>query len=170
VNVKDLLAALRLSPSEPTLQSLRRSIPDFGPDVPVARCLERLIREHTHIALVRTQEGAVLGMVTLEDLMEELVGEIEDEFDRLPAHAVASGNRWIVGGGISLARLKELTGIDLVNDQPERAKQLLNDWMSDELGRAVQLGEVMQRDGLRIVVRKVRRNKVQEAQLERTSS
>ena len=45
-----------------------------------------MIREHTHIALVRDASETVLGMITLEDIIEELVGEIHDEYDRLPAH------------------------------------------------------------------------------------
>jgi putative hemolysin len=50
------------------------------------------MKERTHIALVRNAAGQVVGMVTLEDMIEELVGEIEDEYDSLPAHGMASGN------------------------------------------------------------------------------
>ena len=48
-------------------------------------CLERLIHENTHIALVRDESGKTVGLITLEDVLEELVGEIQDEYDYHPA-------------------------------------------------------------------------------------
>jgi len=170
VNVKDIVASMRLTPQGPSLQSIIRPIPSFSQETPVAQCLERLIRDHNHIALIRCKDGRVLGMVTLEDMIEELVGEIEDEYDRLPAHAVASGKGWVVGGGISLDRLKELTGLDLKVEVPQSGGTHLNDWITDHLGRSVQMGEVIVRGDLRIVVRKIRRQKVQEAQIQRIST
>src|SRR5262249_190957 len=61
-NVKDVIAALRLSPQEPTLRAVVRPIPSFGEDQPVAACLELLLRDRTHIALVRDPQGRVVGM------------------------------------------------------------------------------------------------------------
>jgi putative hemolysin len=129
---------------------------------PISAALERLIREHTHIALVRDDHHRVIGMITLEDIIEELMGEIEDEFDRLPAHSAATGTGWVVGGGISLSRLKELTGIDLSSDPPTQARNL-SEWMTAHLGRPVCGGDVIERNSVRILVRKIRRKKVLEA-------
>lgn len=106
-------------------------------------------------------------MITLEDILEELVGDIQDEYDRLPGYAVASGNAWVVGGGASLARLKEAAGIDLTGDLPAGSIRNLNEWVVGHLGRPVFGGEVIERGGIRIVVRKVRRDAVQEAQVSR---
>jgi putative hemolysin len=106
-------------------------------------------------------------MITLEDILEELVGDIQDEYDRLPGNVVASGNSWIVGGGTTLARLKEISGIDLSNDLPPNGASTLSDWLIGHLGREVRRGDVLVRDRLRVVVRKVRRHKLQEAQISR---
>ncbi len=124
VNFKDLVALMRLSqPHEASLRSILRPLPSLRDDMLLAACLERLIREHTHIALVRDAAGKVVGLITLEDVLEEFVGEIQDEYDRLPIHAMPSGRAWVVGGGLSLARLKELTGIDLAADPPTDASR-----------------------------------------------
>ena len=173
VNFKDLVALMRLSrPHEASLRAVLRPLPSLGADLKLAACLERLIREHTHIALVRDAGGKVVGMITLEDVLEELVGEIQDEYDRLPVHAVPAGWAWVAGGGISLARLKELTGIDLAADPPQQPPEggvrNLSDWIIGHLGGRFRSGDILVRPGLRVVIRKVRRQKVFEAQIGRT--
>lgn len=170
VNFKDLVSQMRLAPQRPKLASILRPLPVFGAGVPIAHVLESMMREHTHIALVRDAEQRVLGIVTLEDIIEELVGEIEDEHDRLPTHVASSEAGWIVGGGVTLARLREVIGIDLEGDKPQESRLLsrtLAQWMEEELGRTVKGGDELKRAGLRILVRKIRRQEVQEAQLSR---
>jgi putative hemolysin len=98
VNFKDIIAHLRLAPHEPTLRGVVRALPSLAADAPIAGCLESLLREHMHIALVRAGTGQVLGLVTLEDILEELIGDIQDEYDLLPGHAQAAGDGWVVGG------------------------------------------------------------------------
>jgi putative hemolysin len=167
VTFKDIVAHLRLAPRGPSLRAVLRPIPSLPDDLPIANCLERLLREHTHIALVRDVANRVVGMITLEDILEELVGDIQDEYDRLPAHALASGNAWVVGGGTSLARLKETADIDLTGDLPLDDTRNLNQWVVGHLGRPVRGGDMIERGGIRVVVRKVRRHTVQEAQVSR---
>jgi putative hemolysin len=165
VNVKDIIATMRLNPKDPSLRSIVRRLPSFWETQPIAECLERLMREHTHIAIVRDATDQVVGMVSLEDILEELVGEIEDEYDRLPAHVVASGDAWVVGGGVPLERLKVATGMNLIEDLPEEGASTLSEWVIGHLGREVTGGEIVEHGLWRVVVRKVRRKKVQEAQV-----
>jgi putative hemolysin len=165
VNFKDIVVQTRLQSGQTTLRGILRPIPSLRDSQPIASGLESLMRERAHIALVRAEEGAVCGMITLEDILEELVGEIEDEYDRLPARVAALGPGWVVGGGITLARLKEATGIDLGPCAGGGSAQRLADWVDGQLGREVRGGEILERSGLRLVVRKVRRQKVQEAYL-----
>ena len=166
-NFKDIIATMRLAPHEPTFRTIIRPILSLKDDERIAACLEQMMREHTHIALVRDANGMVVGMVTLEDILEELVGEIEDEYDRLPVHIVESGSSWVAGGGVSVDRLKATTGIDISVDLPEAGARTLSDWVSGHLGREVRGGDVVERGAVRVVVRKVRRKKVQEAQVSR---
>lgn len=171
INLKDLLALMRLTRGEePTLRSILRPFPRLSDSTPITACLERMIREHTHIALVADAADKVVGMITLEDILEEFIGEIEDEYDRLPAHVVPSGRAWVVGGGISLQRLKDATGLDLCADPPPGGAATLAAWFAGHLGRPIRGGDELARNGVRVVVRKIRRQKVLEAQVGRTDS
>jgi putative hemolysin len=167
VNFKDLVALMRLSPFSATLRAIARSIPSVRESTAVSACLEQMMRDHTHIALVRSTDGRVVGMATQEDILEELVGEIEDEYDHLPLHVVKTGAGWVVGGGIAPDKLREATGIDLTADLPPGEVRHLSDWVTGHLGHPVDGGEAIDRNGVRVVVRKVRRQKVLEAQVQR---
>lgn len=161
VNVKDVVAVLRLSPGEPTLRGLTRPLPTFPEDTSISACLERLLRESGHIALVRDRAGAVAGLVTLEDIVEELVGDIKDEYDRLPAHVVPAGAGWVVGGGAPLARVREVSGLAPGGDEVAT----LGEWLTRQLGREARGGDTVEGDGVRVAVRKVRRHQVLEARV-----
>ncbi|HVK09444.1 MAG TPA: CBS domain-containing protein, partial [Gemmataceae bacterium] len=163
-NVKDVMAQMRLAPDDPSVRGITRAIPVVAAETPVADVLERLTRDSTHIALVRDGAGRVAGMVTLEDIIEELVGDIEDEFDRLPTHVVPSGHGWVVGGGVTPAVLKQATGIELPV-RPEAPARHLSEWVASRRPDGLRGGDVIEEDGVRVAVRKVRRQKVQEAQV-----
>ena len=110
-------------------------------------------------------------MITLEDILEELVGDIQDEYDRLPVHVTKAGWAWVVGGGVSLPRLKELSGIDLAASPPQQplpeGVRNVSEWIIGQAGGHFRSGDIFERNGLRIVIRKIRRQKVLEAQIGR---
>ncbi|MFZ4081589.1 MAG: hemolysin family protein [Pirellula sp.] len=164
VTFKDIVSVMRINPSEPTIAGILRSIPKLDQSLQISVALERLLREHTHIALVTDSLGNVTGMVTLEDIVEELLGDIQDEYDMLPIHAVRAGHGWLVGGGISLARLRELTGVEL--DGADSFPNL-NAWVADRLGHLPLGGDTIDLPGIRVLVRKVRRQRVLEALVSR---
>jgi len=165
VNFKDIVSALRLSPQNPSLRAILRPIPSYRDDTIISTCLERMIHEHSHIALVRDKENHVLGLITLEDIVEELLGEIEDEHQKLPTHCVGYEDVWVVGGGMDLAKLKDQTGIDLTNDLPEPHVRKVSEWITGHLGQGAMGGEELERHGVRVLVRKVRLQQVLEAQI-----
>jgi putative hemolysin len=166
VNFKDIVAHLRQTPREPSMRAIVRAIPILSAEAPIASGLESLLREHTHIAIVRADAGQILGMVTLEDILEELIGDIEDEYDVLPNHALAAVNGWAVGGGIGLSRMYEVTGIDLRIPEP-KGVLTLSGWVVARLGRKVRSGDEVQTRDVKVTVRKARRGHVVEAQISR---
>lgn len=168
VTFKDIVSFMKLNPQEPSLKSIVREILTVTGEMPITAVLELLMREHTHIALVRDRDGRVIGIVTLEDIIEELIGDIQDEYDLLPVHAVKSGTGWVVGGGISLLHLKEQTGLDLTATETSADIHNLSGWVIAHLHRAPTGGEVVIDGGVRVLVRKVRRQRVLEAQVSRS--
>jgi len=168
-NFKDIVAALRLSPQEPSVRGILRPLVTIPVTATVSEALERLIRELNHIAIIRDEDGAVVGMITLEDILEELVGEIHDEFDRLPSHITPAGDGWLVGGSAPLDRLRSFTNADLPSDEGKHPRTL-NEWVVDELDRPARAGDTLKVGPLRIMVRKTRRQWVLEAYVAREAS
>jgi len=164
VNFKDIVAALRVNPSDPTIRGISRPIKKVAEDTPLSQLLEVMIRERNHIVLVTSTQGTVLGMVTLEDIIEELVGEIEDEFDRLPAHVHTCGTScWIMGGGVPMSTVASTVGLTWEGTVGGGRVPTLAEWCAQQAGPALKGGEVIEADNLRVLPRKFRRKKVLEA-------
>jgi putative hemolysin len=166
VTFKDIVTVMRFNPQQPSLKGILREIPKLEETLVISAALEKLLRERTHIALVVDSQGAITGMITLEDIMEELLGDIQDEYDLLPLHVLRSGDGWLSGGGASIQRLRSVTGLDFPT---EDAAQNLNHWMQGQLGHLPLGGDVVRVGNVKIVVRKVRRQRVLEAFIHRVN-
>jgi magnesium and cobalt transporter len=117
LHAKDLLGQLDSPGSEPptSLQSIVRKPPMFAPETQkISDLLGKMRSRGKHMAIVVDEFGGTAGLITLEDIIEELVGEIRDEFDfeESPVHRT-SKNTWIVDAKISLSDLRDATGIEL---------------------------------------------------------
>jgi len=172
VNFKDIVAALRINPSDPTIRGISRPVKKVREDMPLSNLLETMIQEKTHIVIVVSVQGTVLGMVTLEDIIEELVGEIEDEFDRLPTHIHPCGSScWIMGGGVPMSAVASTVGLEwpgksamLLADKSGSGRvPTLAEWCVQKTGSFLKGGETIESDNLRVVPRKFRRKKLLEA-------
>jgi putative hemolysin len=163
VNFKDIVAALRVNPTDPTIRGISRPIQKVQDDMPLSSLLEMMIQQKIHIVIVVSKEGTVLGMVTLEDIIEELVGEIEDEFDRLPSHIQACGWGWIIGGGVPMSTVAATAGLDWSDKFGSGRIPTLAEWSIQRAGAGLKGGETIESEGLRVVPRKFRRKKILEA-------
>jgi len=163
VNFKDTMVALKLNPSNPTIRGITRPIKKVNESMPLSNLLEVMIQEKTHIVLVVSKDGVTLGMVTLEDIIEELVGEIEDEFDRLPTHIHSYGSSWIMGGGVPMTTVASTAGFDWQGKFKDSRIPSLAEWCAEQVEHPLVGGEIIESDKLMIVPRKFRRKKLSEA-------
>jgi len=166
VNFKEMIYFMRTNPQDPSFRGIIRPVHFAGPDESAADLLQVFVEQHIHIAIVRDKNGATLGFVTLEDLVEELVGEIEDEFDKLPRmfHAL-SGGTWMVGGGVSMAEVAR--GL---NNPKLESTEKVSVWLSNALSHPPKPGDIYRQAGVEFAVRRVRRGQVFEVSLTQTST
>ena len=161
INFKDIIAALRLNPEDPTIKGIVRPIKAVEAEASIALALEKMIQENLHIMLVTSKDKGVIGMITQEDIIEELVGDIEDEFDRFPAYMHAYAGGWIVSGGVTMGTLAQTVGRPLVAEA--EAGLRFADWCARFKPGAFEGGETIEAAGLVVSIRKLRRRKVGEA-------
>ncbi|MFB8107428.1 MULTISPECIES: hemolysin family protein [Streptomyces] len=114
-------------------------------------------------AVVLDEHGGVAGIVTYEDIAEELVGEIADESDAVDEPAVADGSGWVVDAGRRLDEIEEATGIGL----PEEGDyDTLAGLIIDRLGRFPTVGDHLTVSGVRITVRTLDRHVAEYVRIE----
>jgi putative hemolysin len=110
LHVKDLVTR-RLEPAPPRLERLIRPAYYVPPGKPLAELFDEMRRGRFQLALVVDEYGRVLGLITLENLLEELFGEIRDEFDyEGPEITPLENSEWLVSGAIEIERLSESLG------------------------------------------------------------
>jgi putative hemolysin len=163
VNFKDIVVALKSTPAEATIKAITRPITHVDEDMSLSHVLEQMMRDKTHIVIVSSKEGRVRGMVTLEDIIEQLVGEIEDEFDRASMRIQQYGSSWIVGGGVPMTKVASTLGLDWTGKFPGGRIPTLIEWCAQKMGRAPIRGEVIESDGVRVTPRKFRKKVMSEA-------
>ncbi len=131
--------------------------------VPETKRADALLQEFQakklHLAIVVDEYGGTAGLVTLEDLIEELVGEIADEFDEPePLIQRLDATTYRVAGKLPIDELNAVTGLQISN----QAYDTVGGWVLDLFGRVPRKAERMQSDGLTVTVEKVERTRVVE--------
>ncbi len=159
INFKEMVSWARTNPGNPSLRGITRPVHFASPGLSCAELLREFVEHHVHMAIVRDEDGKTLGLVTLEDIVEELVGELKDEFDYAPRmlHAL-SGGTWMVGGGYPVADLAKAIGVSL----PE-ATGNVSTWLIKRLGHQPKPNETYHEAGVEFMVRRIRRRSVFEA-------
>jgi CBS domain containing-hemolysin-like protein len=143
VHSGDLFAVEDADLERRTVKELLRPL-RFVPDTKrISELLEEL-KEKGQIAVVVDEYGSVAGLATVEDMVEEIVGEIHDEHEPTDVHQDAEG-RYSVPGGMDLDRLREWFDVQL--EETETASTV-SGLVTEALGRVPMVGEMVERDGL----------------------
>lgn len=144
VHVKDVLIRTPEELIGVTVGDLQRPIPAVPENRDLQQLLTDMRADRSHAVLVVDEYGGTAGLLTLEDVVEELVGEIDDEFDSSRSLRRRTGDGvWLVDGTLRRDELARLCGLRLEADETET----INGWLVEELGRLVQRGDVVTSGG-----------------------
>jgi magnesium and cobalt transporter len=129
--------------------------------VPQSKRADALLREFKakklRMAIVVDEYGGTAGLLTLEDLLEEVVGEIRDEFETEERLAQAVDERtWRVAAKMSIGDFNAVTGLTV----PDEHFDTVGGWVLDVFGRVPHRGESVESEGVRVTVETMHRNRI----------
>lgn len=147
VHIKELVPMMR-DPHPDLLRIKRELIP-----VPEMMSLEQLLNlflsRHAHLAVVVDEYGGTVGMVTLENVLEEIVGDIQDEFDsEKEEFRTINENEFVVDGAVGLYELQDLAGLELESSDVST----IGGYVTHLLGHLPKQGESVQIESYRVTI------------------
>jgi CBS domain containing-hemolysin-like protein len=156
IHIKDLLPLLRGGRGD--LEAIKRELVQVPEMMPLERLLKFLLGKRAHLALVLDEYGGAVGVVTLDNVMAELVGDIQDEFDTAEAECRRLGEgEYLLDGAVALHDLDDLIGLRLESADVST----IGGYLTHHLGRLPKKGEnarcggfdltVHQTDGRRVL-------------------
>jgi CBS domain containing-hemolysin-like protein len=167
VYAKDLLRAMADGGKDRPIRELVRE----AYFIPESKRLDELLTEmqarRTHMAIVVDEYGGTAGIVTIEDLLEEIVGEIEDEYDvARPAVEVISPDEVVLDASTSTDALRELFGVEVESEDFDT----IGGFLIHHLGRLPAVGDEVEVDGLTLRVLSMSGRRVRRLRISRQRS
>jgi CBS domain containing-hemolysin-like protein len=158
VHVRDILTHIEKEDKMIALEQVSRKPVFASQEKMVSALLKEMKGRKTHMAIVIDEHGGVEGLVTLEDLIEEIVGDIEDETDNIPPKEYESVDRdtIITNGDIDIYRLNQIFKSDLPEGDDYSS---LNGLLHEKLQDIPREGDKLEIDDIRIVIEKVIKNR-----------
>ena len=136
IHVKDLLGIT--SSKDDVLKSVARPLRHIPETLPLSRLLREMQRTHQHMALVDDEYGSVVGIITMENVVEQIVGAVQDEFDSEPPDIVPhEPGVFTVRGQVSIERVNRELGLDLYAPDVDTLSGLL----VSRLNRLLKVGD-----------------------------
>ena len=152
IHVKDVMGLLQpeaggaycLSPNA-RITALRRPILFVPPSMRALDLLLKMQATHTHLSLVIDEYGGTDGLVSIEDIIEEIVGDIADEHDEVAPTLKLDGNSYVTDARMDLDDFRNQTGHDLMVEDGDEARDIdsLGGLVTSLLGRVPQRGEIV---------------------------
>jgi len=150
------------------LSSIARK-PYFIPETKkIAELLREMKKEKTHIAIVMDEYGGTAGLITMEDILEEIVGEIRDEYDVGEEDLIKKldEENYRVSAKLSIADLNETLGTDL----PEKEFETVGGYIYDLVGSVPEEGKILESSGLKFTVEKVVGQRIKTVKITKVKS
>ena len=164
VHAKDVLRTVYQGKTDVPLSDVVRKAHFVPEQKKVAELLREMQQEKFHIALVTDEYGSVSGLVTLEDLLEELVGEITDEYDRDELHVEqVNDHEFRVNGSVPISEINELLDVELPDEEWDTVAGL----MLGLLGKIPTQGEQVRFQNLTFVAERVQRRRIAQVLIRR---
>jgi putative hemolysin len=166
VHVRDILHQLEKEKEMVTLEQLARKPVFASQEKMVSSLLKEMKGRKTHMAFVIDEHGGVEGLVTLEDLIEEIIGDIEDETDAIKTadYKTVDKDTIIANGDIQIEKINKIFKSSIPEGDDYGT---LNGLLHERLQDIPQSGDKIEVDSLRIVVEKVGKNMPKEVRIER---
>jgi CBS domain containing-hemolysin-like protein len=163
VFVKDLVALENRDNSRPITTLLRPAV--IVPESKrVAELLKQFQRQQTQIAIVVDEYGGTAGLVTIEDMLEEIVGEIRDEYDEEGEPILEEGGgSFIFSGKVDIDEVAQRLGVQIAREGFET----VGGYLLSHLGRVPAVGEQIDGDGLHMQVLDVERRRINKVRITR---
>lgn len=166
MHAKDLLSFWGKDGEAMDLQAICRK-PVFVPQsMPLNQLLAAFERHRSHLAIVVDEYGGTAGVVTLENVLEEIVGDIEDEYDQAE-ELVSEGpdGSLMVDGRLGVDELSERLGYELPDELPEGRFETVGGFVTTFLGRVPKPGEEVMHGAVRLVVTGADERRVTQVQV-----
>ncbi|MGC8744622.1 MAG: hemolysin family protein [Verrucomicrobiia bacterium] len=164
VHIKDLYPLRKSAVTGKELISHTKKLIYVPPTARLQKILQMLLEKRLHVAIVVDEFGGTLGLVTLEDAIEELVGQIQDEFDEEKQPVVrVSENCWEIIGTAPLYELSEIV------NQPINAEGIstISGWVTQHLGGFPKPGDVIQLGDFKLTILSVAKGLVTRVKLQK---
>jgi putative hemolysin len=162
LNFKDIINMLKFNPENPSLLSVTRPVLRFNEQEYVIGALKKMTKHFQHIALIVDAQNDEAGLITMEDIIETIVGDIRDEYDFIPDHLYKiAHNRFIAGGRIKLEKLHE----SVSKSFPETT-DFFGDWLMDKFPGAIKTDSRVDVGDLGFIIKKINRSRIAEVIIE----
>jgi CBS domain containing-hemolysin-like protein len=163
VLVKDLMFKLRETPEDPDWKALATPLLVIPATAQLERVLRTFQEQRRHLALVVDEYGGTQGIITLEDVLEEIVGEIEDETDRVDQSIIRRADGKLVCRGMAETRkLFELLEVTAESDMVTVAG-----FVADLVGRVPRIGDSVEWQGWRFTVTRATARRAERLEVEK---
>ncbi|MGZ5022615.1 MAG: hemolysin family protein, partial [Chthoniobacterales bacterium] len=164
IHIKELVPLMRAQ--NPDLMSIRRDVHSVPEMMSLEKLLNLFLSKHAHLAMVVDEYGGSVGMVTLENVLEELVGDIQDEFDKdKEEFRELNENEFVIEGAVGLYELQDLAGLTLESADVST----IGGYVTHLLGHLPKQGEQVQIENYLVTVTKSDGRRVEQLHFRKLS-